>query len=353
MSVRKSVDSGLTRRTFLGGAAILATLPILATACASPETGAGASSAQPTLIRMSPVALPGYIPMMVMEQMPELFESLNVKFEMSWFTNGVDATNSVLSGQSDACVCAALPLTTFLDKGSDVILPTVFVDSDNQRIIAKKSIASAADLAGKRIGVPQNSSGQYALMRYLEANGVDATSVTLVFSDPAELPTLLARDAADAIVWVEPIARRALELAGADKVHYLENPKMGSVFRDIAPLQVGRHYFDKYGDEGMLTLLQVFDLANKWIVENPADAAALCESQLKLDAGDGKWLMDDSQSEWPIYWDDAAVDNVTRVSEWAVEQGIISEVPDWSAHIDPTWLRQVRPDSVNLVAHDY
>jgi NitT/TauT family transport system substrate-binding protein len=99
------------------------------------------------------------------------------------------------------------------------------------RIVGRRSagIAALADLAGKRIGVFQNTSSAYFLHSMLSSIDLSAADVVIVPLRTREMtPAILAREV-DAIVIWEPESERAFAALGADAVHF-QNP---SVYREL------------------------------------------------------------------------------------------------------------------------
>src|SRR5687768_11411574 len=99
------------------------------------------------------------------------------------------------------------------------------------RVVGRRSagIAALADLAGKRIGVFQNTSSAYFLHRMLGSIDLSEADVVIVPLRSREMtPAILAREV-DAIVIWEPESERAFAALGADAVHF-QNPR---IYREL------------------------------------------------------------------------------------------------------------------------
>ena len=99
------------------------------------------------------------------------------------------------------------------------------------RIVGRRSagIAVLADLAGKRIGVFQNTSSAYFLHRMLGSIDLSEADVVIVpLRTPEMTPAILAGEV-DAIVIWEPESERAFAALGANAVHF-QNP---SIYREL------------------------------------------------------------------------------------------------------------------------
>jgi NitT/TauT family transport system substrate-binding protein len=102
------------------------------------------------------------------------------------------------------------------------------------RIVAKRSagITTLADLRGKRIVTPRDTSAHYFLVRALASAGVSESDVTIVSLPREGMATGLAKGDADAIAMWEPESQKALELLGKDAIVFPNN----GVYRELFSL---------------------------------------------------------------------------------------------------------------------
>jgi NitT/TauT family transport system substrate-binding protein len=102
------------------------------------------------------------------------------------------------------------------------------------RIIARKSagINTLADLRGKRIVTPRNTSAHFHLVKMLRTVGLTEADVTLVETGRTEMAAAIVRREADAISMWEPEAQNALEALGTDATVIQNN----SVYRELFSL---------------------------------------------------------------------------------------------------------------------
>ena len=93
------------------------------------------------------------------------------------------------------------------------------------RIVAKRSagINRLADLRGKRIVVPRNTSAHYYLVAMLRSAGVEESDVTLVAAPATEMAAAVTKGDADAITMWEPESQNAVEALGTDAVIFQNN----------------------------------------------------------------------------------------------------------------------------------
>jgi NitT/TauT family transport system substrate-binding protein len=110
------------------------------------------------------------------------------------------------------------------------------------RIVARKSvgIARLADLRGKRITTPRNTSAHYHLVKMLASAGVAESEVTIVTVPPTEMATAVAEREADAISMWEPEAQSALDALGSDAIVFQDNGIYRELFSLYASTEVLR-----------------------------------------------------------------------------------------------------------------
>ncbi|HEY5758407.1 MAG TPA: ABC transporter substrate-binding protein [Steroidobacter sp.] len=99
------------------------------------------------------------------------------------------------------------------------------------RIVGRRSagIAALADLAGKRIGVFENTSSAYFLHRMLGSTSLSEADVVIVPLRTREMTPAILAGEVDAIAIWEPESERAFAALGADAVHF-QNP---SIYREL------------------------------------------------------------------------------------------------------------------------
>lgn len=99
------------------------------------------------------------------------------------------------------------------------------------RIVGRRSagIAALADLAGKRIGVFENTSAAYFLHRMLGSIGLSEADVVIVPLRPREMAPAILAGEVDAIVIWEPESERASSALGSDAIHF-QNPR---IYREL------------------------------------------------------------------------------------------------------------------------
>ena len=140
---------------------------------------------------------------------------------------------NVVGGSAHAGTNAETQLLAVLPTNTNVRM-LLTVAEGLYRVIARKSagIARLADLKGKRITTPRNTSAHYHLVKMLASAGVAESEVTIVTVPPTEMAAAIAKREADAISMWEPEAQAALDVLGTDAIVFQDN----GIYRELFSL---------------------------------------------------------------------------------------------------------------------
>ena len=178
------------------------------------------------------------------------------------------------------------------------------------RIVAKRSagIRTLADLKGKRVVVPRNTSAHYHLVAMLRSAGVAESAVTIVTAPATGMAAAIMRGEADAISMWEPESQNAADALGSDAVIFQNN-------------KVYREFFSVYSSTDVL--------------ENPKRRAELVEFVRAL-AGMTREVQKDPRRFFPLF------SRVTGHPEAQIARG-------WEHHAFPL---AVPPDLLDIVTEE-
>jgi NitT/TauT family transport system substrate-binding protein len=124
--------------------------------------------------------------------------------------------------------------TQFLIAGTPNVRILFTVAEGLYRIVAKRSagIARVADLRGKRITLPRDTSAHYSLVRMLASAGLSESDVKIVDLARDQMAAGVIDGRADAISMWEPEAQKAVEGLGRDAIVFQDN----KVYRELFSL---------------------------------------------------------------------------------------------------------------------
>jgi hypothetical protein len=133
------------------------------------------------------------------------------------FING--GVRSLLNGGAHGATNAETQMLLAIDANPKIRMLFTLTDG-LYRVVAKRSsgIRTVADLKGKRVVVPRNTSAHYSLVKILATAGLQESDVTLVAAPATEMALSLVRGEADAISMWEPESQNAVDALGSDAV---------------------------------------------------------------------------------------------------------------------------------------
>jgi NitT/TauT family transport system substrate-binding protein len=124
--------------------------------------------------------------------------------------------------------------TQFLIAGTPNVRILFTVAEGLYRIVGKRSagISRVADLRGKRVTLPRDTSAHYALVRTLSTAGLSESDVTIVDLPRDQMAAGVVDGRADAISMWEPEAQKAVDGLGRDAIVFQDN----KVYRELFSL---------------------------------------------------------------------------------------------------------------------
>jgi len=139
----------------------------------------------------------------------------------------------VASGAAHAGTNAETQMLLALPTGPRIRM--LFTVADGlYRVVARRSagISRLADLRGKKVVTPANTSAHYHLVRMLATAGVDESTVTIVTIPRTEMAEAVRDGRADAMSMWEPEAERLVQMLGRDAIVFQDN----RVYRELFSL---------------------------------------------------------------------------------------------------------------------
>lgn len=176
------------------------------------------------------------------------YETLNLARELHWvpaevqFRDGKDASDSLAALNAGELDAACLTLDeTLAARAAGVPLTVVLVfdvSAGADMVLAHPSIESLAGLAGKRIGVEQNSVGELVLEKLLEAARLSRSALIRV-NLPVGQQQIEAwqGNKVDAVITYEPAASKLLDL-GARRL--FDSRQMPDTIFDVLAVRADR-----------------------------------------------------------------------------------------------------------------
>jgi NitT/TauT family transport system substrate-binding protein len=148
------------------------------------------------------------------------------------------------------------------------------------RVVARKSagIETLADLRGKKIIIPRNTSAHYHLVRMLSTAGLRESDVTLVTVGADKMVEAIATREADAISMWEPQGQQALEALGQDATVFQNNLMYRELFSLYTTTEVLN---DPKRRRQLVELVRAIVVASDKVREQPRQVIPLVARMIK------------------------------------------------------------------------
>jgi NitT/TauT family transport system substrate-binding protein len=124
------------------------------------------------------------------------FQAQGLDVTIQMYDAGLFAVNGLLAGKVQVAACSEFVLATQILAGRENLraLGTIASSRSNKTIARRdRGIAKPEDLAGKRIGVTRQTTGDYFLDLFLTLHALAVEQVQLVNMKPLELSEALSR----------------------------------------------------------------------------------------------------------------------------------------------------------------
>jgi ABC-type nitrate/sulfonate/bicarbonate transport system substrate-binding protein len=208
--------------------------------------------------------------------------------EISVINGGIPA---IMSGMVDVATNAETQLLR--QSVDDPDLRVIFTVAEGlYRIVARKSagIRRIADLKGKRITTPRNTSAHYFLVKMLATGHLSEADVTLVTINPTtDMSTALKDGRVDAVVMWEPESDRAFAAVGPDAIVFDGR----GVYRELFNLNTSAKVLaDPLKRRAVVELLRSLVTASEKIRQRPRQYWPLIAAKLN-------YTTDTVSTSWP------------------------------------------------------
>jgi sulfonate transport system substrate-binding protein len=140
---------------------------------------------------------------------------------------------------------------------------------------ADSPLASVADLKGKKVAATKGTDPYFFLLQALNEAGLSGADVEVINLQHADGRTALERGEVDAWAGLDPMMA-ASELDAGSKLIYRNID-----FNTYGFLNANEEFITQY-PELTATVLQSYERARKWILENPDDAAQILAEEAKI-----------------------------------------------------------------------
>jgi taurine transport system substrate-binding protein len=295
------------------------------------------------------------VPFRVLIESGELEKATGYKINWKKFTGGGDVIRAMASGDIQIGEVGSSPAAAAASQGMDVQVFWILDDIANaEQLVARNGsgVNSAADLKGKKIGVPFVSTTHYQLLFALKEAGIGAKEATVLNMRPPEIVAAWERGDIDAtFVWNPALAK--VKESGKVIASAGELAKKGRPTFDA--IMVKRDWAEKHKDFMVALVKAIAAIDAKYKAEGAKWTADSAEAKAvaKISGADVKdvpealaayafpSLAEQASKTWLGGGKDAGVAKaLADTSNFLKEQGRVAEVaPDYSKFVTDAYVK--------------
>ncbi|MGA5758735.1 aliphatic sulfonate ABC transporter substrate-binding protein [Nonomuraea bangladeshensis] len=263
-------------------ATVLAALAVLlpAAGCGSSDSGGG--GAEPKKVRIGYIADFSGAAVLAAADKQGLWAKNGLEPELKVFTNGPLQIQALGAGDLDFGYIGSGATWLAASGKAKIIAPNMLGQADRVITYPGSGISSIADLKGKKIGVPEGTSGDMILELALKEAGLSGKDVQKVNMDASTVVTAFSGKQVDAAaIWyplIDTIKKNVPDLVELTKSEdYYPRLSFPSSF--VARNEIVTE------DAGTVTkVLKVLQQGNDWVAANTTEAETLTATFLKAPA---------------------------------------------------------------------
>jgi len=268
--------------------------------------------------------------------------------KVSWlpFNSGGEVNQAITANGVDIGLAGSSPVSRGVANGIPYVVPWIFDVIGKAEALAVRpeaNIKSAADLVGKKVGVPFISTTHYSLLSYLKQNNVDPASVEIINMTPPDAVAAYVTGNIDAAYIWEP-ALGELYAAGATTL--VDSAAMADAGYPTFDLTVAAKAFTDQYPCVMVAWAKAQDRAVRMIRDDVDGAAELIGREFNLDVTEAKRQMsglgylDASEQASDTWLGGGLAKALQQTAQYLLDQKEIEAVPDeatWNASVVKTY----------------
>lgn len=264
------------------------------------------------------------------------------------YETGAASLDGLLNGEADLAVgTSEFPLVGRAFQQERIRTIGTMAKGEFIYLIGRRDrgIEKIPDLKGKRVGTTFGTIAHFFLGRFLEVNGMNMDDITLVeVKTPEEWVNAVVNGEIDAIVTAQPYANEAKDRLGANSIVWSAQSSQ--------PLQTQVISTDEWITEHpdlAIRFLKSLALAEEYAIHNPAEAKAIVQRKLGLDAAymDTVW----SQNEFSLSLDQSLIVAMEDEARWMIKNNLTTktQIPNFVDYISEDSLKVIKPEAVNII----
>jgi len=267
-------------------------------------------------------------------------EGLDMK--VTYFDSGRKALDALLSNNAEVMsVSETPPLRAYLAGSKINMITTVAEHKEAKMTVRTDRITNLQDVKGKKIGTVAGTNSDYYMYRWLEANNIKVSDVTIIQLDAAALSQSFIQGNIDAMFAWEPYNYNA-----ASKIPNDSESWPTELYSGRHTVEMNSEYSKSHADV-VEKIIRGFIKAEKYIKNNPDEAKKIVMNKTSMSKEALNKLWD--EYTYTVQLDDGLKDILNNETSWIKSSGDSSVKGDMSDLVNPTFLLNVDPARVGGV----
>ncbi len=260
--------------------------------------------------------------------------------EIEWklFDSGGAVNEAIVSGSIDIGLAGSSPVSRGISNGIEYQVPWIHdVIGKAEALVVTEDITSIQDLKGKKIATPLASTAHYSLLAALESEGLSASDVEIIGSEPPDILAAWTRGDIDGAYLWNPNLASIVADGGKILITSEDLAAEGKTTYDLAVVRT--EFAEQYSDtvqtwvEQQNKAVELYRSDEDAAVEAIAAELNISADEAKAQAADLIFLTAEEQAG-ADYLGGGLATNLYAAAQFNKELGEIDEVKPESAYTD-------------------
>jgi ABC-type nitrate/sulfonate/bicarbonate transport system substrate-binding protein len=274
-----------------------------------------------------------------------IFDKHGIDAELITFATPAEGINSLFIKQVDIAFGADFPLLNAVSKGDYSIFASTGTATERSasdwKLFVRDTVASGADLKGKKLSFMRGTFLPYLWDVYLAENGLKLSDAELIGQGGVDEAFVALKKGEVDAVWVYSSFNHE-KFQGLSNVHVLSDMSQTSVRLGTGLIATNQLITDH--PDQLVDLLKAIDEAAAYAQEHPDETADLMYEAVKQPRE--STLKDLPVNPWNLGFTDKAYAGLQGQKQYMVDTGIIEQDFELEAKLNLDLVRKAFPDRV-------
>ena len=272
------------------------------------------------------------------------FKDAGLDVTVRTFQAGAAATEAFRGGGAQYLVTCDQPMLIMAATGAAKIVAQFSQTEHMVYMLGHKSVKSAADLKGKKVGVFRKSASEFMLEQYLKSGGLKTSDIEMVHLAPFDQIPAVVKGDVDAISLWKPYDLKVMALSKNHKI-LADTGDMGY------KLYCGMLISNKYLESGDKAEINKFMGAVKkgadYLASNQMGGVKVLAKFTKLPENEVDHVT--KGEGWSMVIDDAFMKQMRAIERFMLDLKMIDKGIDWKNAVDWSLLKNLDPNLVKVM----